>query len=40
MAQLQRKLPSERTIAFAAAIVSSKPPDLTVRGERYFCFPQ
>jgi hypothetical protein len=32
MAQPQRKLPSDRTIAFAAAIVSSKPADLTVRG--------
>ncbi|TLD04189.1 hypothetical protein E2P81_ATG10651, partial [Venturia nashicola] len=31
MAQLERKLPSDRTIAFAAAVVSSKPADLTVR---------
>jgi hypothetical protein len=29
----QRILPSERTIAFAAAVVSSKPADLTVRGK-------
>jgi hypothetical protein len=33
MAQPQRKLPSDRTIAFAAAIVSSKPAELTVRGK-------
>jgi hypothetical protein len=33
MAQPQRKLPSDRTIAFAAAIISSKPADLTVRGK-------
>jgi hypothetical protein len=32
MAQSQRKLPDDRTIAFAAAIVSSKPADLTVQG--------
>jgi hypothetical protein len=33
MAQPQLKLPSDRTIAFAAAIVSSKPAELTVRGK-------
>lgn len=33
MAQPQPKLPSDRTIAFAAAIISSKPADLTVRGK-------
>jgi len=33
MAHPQRKLPSDRTIAFAAAIISSKPADLTVRGK-------
>ena len=35
MAQTQLKLPSDRTIAFAAAIVSSKPDDLTVRGKPF-----
>lgn len=33
MAQPQLKLPSDRTIAFAAAVISSKPADLTVRGK-------
>jgi hypothetical protein len=32
MAQPQRMLPDDRTIAFAAAVISSKPSDLTVRG--------
>jgi hypothetical protein len=35
MAQPQRKLPDDRTIAFAAAIVSSKPADLTMRGKSF-----
>lgn len=30
---MSHPLPTDRTLAFAAAIISSKPPDLSVRGK-------